>query len=81
LVAVVDATVTTVVVAVAVGSVRLDGLALAARGARVELRSSRVVVTVVSDAWVGSGSAHQALAVATAQGSQWTAVQVGSILQ
>jgi hypothetical protein len=36
LVAVVD--VTTVVVAVAVGSVRLDGLALAARGARVERR-------------------------------------------
>ena len=38
MVAVVDATVTTVVVAVAVGSVRLDGLALAARGARVERR-------------------------------------------
>jgi hypothetical protein len=38
LVAVVDTTVTTVAVAVAVGSVRLDGLALAARGARVERR-------------------------------------------
>ena len=38
LVAVVDATVTTVVVAVVVGSVRLDGLALAGRGARVERR-------------------------------------------
>src|SRR4029077_1840049 len=44
----VDAIVTTVVVAVAVGSVRLDGLALAARGARVAQRHMACVVNAAA---------------------------------